>query len=100
MPAEVTWILIGQSFLWLALGAGLLALALLVIKRWPSRWRWLWVPVSLMALPPLALWLLMLFGGAYPTIHQTDDSGPRCLSADGVQMDCESEVWQELWEGE
>lgn len=82
MPAQITWLLIAQSFIPLALGAGLLALALLVAKRW-----WLRAPIILMALPPLALWLVMVFTAAYPTIHQTGGGFEGCIF-EGEQVEC------------
>jgi hypothetical protein len=94
MPAQETWELIGWSFLPLALGLGLLALALLVAKRW-----WLRVPAFLMVLPPLALWLVLVFVAAYPTIHQTDE-GPRGCFFEGVEVECPPEFQQRHGGGE
>ena len=82
MPAEVTWQLIGWSFIPLALGAGLLFLALRVIKR-----RWLRAPIFIASVLALAYWLVMVFVAAYPTIHQTTDSW-KCYAPGGVEIEC------------
>jgi len=81
MPAHVTWALIGFSFVPLALGSGMLFLALRVAKRW-----W-WRGPSLMAAALLlAYWLVMVFTAAYPTIDQTN--GTKCYAPDGTEVEC------------
>jgi len=81
MPAQVTWEIIGFSFLPLAIGAGLAFVGLRVARRW-----WWRAPVLLVAALVLWYWAFMVFVAAYPTIDQTD-SGPRCL-VDGTPVPC------------
>lgn len=83
MPAEVTWQLIGLSFIPLALGVGMLFLALRLVER-----RWLQVSILLMALPLLACWLLIVFTAAYPTIDQTDEGPGPCYDLEGIEVEC------------
>jgi hypothetical protein len=86
VPAEVTWQLIGYSFVPLVLGAGVLFLALRVARRW--RWR---APALTVGVLLLCYWAVILFSAVYPTIHQTDGQ-PTCVreEADGqlVEIDC------------
>jgi hypothetical protein len=81
MPAEVTWQLIGFSFLPLAIGVGLLFLALRVARRW-----WWRAPALIPAVLVLCYWAVMVFTAAYPTIDQTS-SGPWCVT-DNTPVAC------------
>ncbi|KPJ49566.1 MAG: hypothetical protein AMJ38_03115 [Dehalococcoidia bacterium DG_22] len=82
MPAEVTWQLIGISFIPLILGMAVLGVAL-----WKAKRRWLRVSGSLAGLLLLAYWALMVFVAAYPTIDQTTDSY-KCYGPGGIEVEC------------
>lgn len=82
MPAQETWELIGFSFIPLVLGAGILFFALRVARRWVLRG-----PALLAGVLLLAYWLVMVFGAAYPTIHQTTDSH-KCYELGGIEVEC------------
>jgi amino acid permease len=81
MSAQDTWVLIGFSFLPLAIGAGLLFVAFRVARGW---WR---APVLLAAALVLCYWAVIVFTAAYPTIDQPS-SGYRCTTADLTPIPC------------
>lgn len=96
MPADVTWALIGYSFIPLALGSGMLFLAFRLAKRW-----WWRAPACLAGAVLLAYWLVIVFTAAYPTIDQTNsgviirqtDSGVRCYAPGGTEeIECPPDV--------
>jgi hypothetical protein len=97
MPADVTWALIGYSFIPLALGSGMLFLAFRLAKRW-----WWRAPACLAAALLLAYWVIIVYAAALPTIHQTDGE-QKCYreNADGelIDIDCsEREEWRNVYE--
>ena len=83
MPAEVTWQIIGFSFLPLALGVA----ALFVALRLGKGRRWRFVPFIAGVLL-LCYWAVMVFTAAYPTIVQTDEGTYKCYGPGGVEREC------------
>jgi amino acid permease len=89
MSPQDTWVVIGFSFLPLAIGGGLLFLALRVARRW-----WWRAPALLAAVLVLWYWAVIVFAAAYPTIDQPS-SGFRCTTADMTPIPCPPDILDE-----
>jgi len=83
MPAEVAWQVIGLSIPFLAVGGGLVWLALRS-KRW---WRVPGFLLGLVGLACLVYGLMMVFVGVSSFTDPTTDSY-RCYGPGGVEREC------------